>query len=210
MKLTPEIKEQIRDLSSKGLSQSAVAREVGCSQSGVRSVLSPEAVRKSKEKYNRSEKGLEACRRYALRNPKKKKESALRYAHSSKGIEKREGYYHSREGKAKRLRHLEETKESRRLYDQEYRRLNKAYFAEKNARRRASQIRATPSWLTSDDLEVMRAIYSKAQELSRETGVIHHVDHIIPLQGKKVCGLHCPSNLQILTDQENTSKGNKF
>ena len=53
-------------------------------------------------------------------------------------------------------------------------------------------------------------IYKNCLKISEQTGVQHHVDHIIPLKGKEVCGLHVPWNLQILTATENISKNNKL
>jgi hypothetical protein len=77
------------------------------------------------------------------------------------------------------------------------------------AKRRASNLQATPKWLTTEQLKQILTFYVEAKRLEQETGVKYHVDHIIPLQGSNVCGLHVPWNLQILSATENLSKGNK-
>jgi len=62
-------------------------------------------------------------------------------------------------------------------------------------RRRARERRATPPWA---DKAKIRAIYAEAERLTRETGEQYVVDHIVPLAGKLVCGLHVDYNLQII------------
>lgn len=79
-----------------------------------------------------------------------------------------------------------------------------------SARRRVALLKRTPDWLTDADWVCIEDFYILAKALSEATGDNYHVDHIIPLQGELVSGLHVPSNLQILTAFENLSKGNKF
>jgi hypothetical protein len=73
--------------------------------------------------------------------------------------------------------------------------------------RRARLIQAMPKW--ADQKQILE-IYKNSRELSISTGIQHHVDHIIPLKGKTVCGLHVIENLQILTAHENQVKNAKF
>ena len=69
---------------------------------------------------------------------------------------------------------------------------------------------ATPKWLTKEQHAKIVAVYEESARLTQETGVAHHVDHIVPVRGKVVSGLHVPWNLQILTADENYIKNNKF
>jgi len=79
-----------------------------------------------------------------------------------------------------------------------------------NAKRHAAKLQRTPKWLTREQLKEIEDIYTKAAKLTKETGIKHHVDHIMPLQGKEISGLHVPWNLQILTAIENIKKGTKL
>lgn len=92
----------------------------------------------------------------------------------------------------------------------EWRENNRDVFNAKAARRRASVISRQPDWLTDDHHFVIREIYDAARLRSEMTGVAHHVDHIIPLQGKLVSGLHVPWNLQVLDAKTNLSKSNNY
>lgn len=75
------------------------------------------------------------------------------------------------------------------------------------AKRRSSKAQRTPAWA---NLVEIQKVYRECSLISKSTGVEHHVDHIIPLHGKLVCGLHVHTNLQILTGSENCSKSNTF
>jgi len=85
-------------------------------------------------------------------------------------------------------------------------------YAANAAKRHAQKLQATPGWLTKEQHAEIQEFYTLAQELAwlNQDVQIFHVDHIIPLQGENVCGLHVPWNLQLLTAKENRSKGNRY
>lgn len=101
-------------------------------------------------------------------------------------------------------------KEKRKISSKQYREKNSDRVRANNAARRAEQMKRTPKWLTKKDLEFMRMVYQLAKGMEIATGIKHHVDHIYPLLGDFVSGLHVPDNLQILTAVENISKHNKW
>lgn len=76
-------------------------------------------------------------------------------------------------------------------------------------KRRATKLQATPNWLSTFQLKQMADTYAIAAKLTGITGELYHVDHIVPLQGKKVSGLHVPWNLQVIPAKDNLAKSNK-
>lgn len=103
-----------------------------------------------------------------------------------------------------------ENREHRNRIQRQWRAKNLPAIAAQVAKRRAAQRQRTPKWLTREDFRAMRLFYELAKGLTLATGVPHHVDHILPLHGEFVSGLHVPSNLQILTAFENMQKNNKW
>ena len=75
-------------------------------------------------------------------------------------------------------------------------------------KRQAKQLQRTPSW--DPDAHLIIAKYQLAAMLTQASGIPHHVDHIIPLQGRKVSGLHVFSNLKVIPGEENVKKSNKY
>jgi len=75
------------------------------------------------------------------------------------------------------------------------------------ANARAKAISRMPAWA---DKKAIKAVYEEARRLTKETGVLHQVDHKVPLCGREVSGLHVENNLQVLTFIENSQKHNHF
>ena len=71
----------------------------------------------------------------------------------------------------------------------------------------ASKRQAVPPWA---DRAAILELYIEARRLTKETGIVHHVDHVIPINHPLVCGLHVETNLQVLPAKANISKGNRI
>ena len=110
----------------------------------------------------------------------------------------------------------EAAKENKRRYYQENKQIivgrsllwaknNAAVAASRAMHRIALKIKATPGWV---DHNLILQVYDRAKQLMVETGGEWHVDHIVPLKSKIVCGLHVQNNLEVLPASENIAKGN--
>lgn len=149
---------------------------------------------------------------------KLREENKVKYALTRKNWRLLNPEYDKNRDRKEYLKEYENSKRNRpsshneyqKEYQYEWRKKNAGLVASYTAAYRAAKDDRTPKWLTDQDKEVMRNIYKIAHKMSQEQNIKYEVDHIIPLRGKKVSGLHVPSNLQIITEAENQSKGNKY
>jgi len=119
-----------------------------------------------------------------------------------------EWYQENREAVvARQAKWYQENREAKLAKNSKYQKANPDKCRAIQAKRKAAKLQRTPAWV---DFEAIKAVYAEAHRLEELDGIPRHVDHVIPLQGELVSGLHIASNLQILTAEENLSKSNKF
>jgi hypothetical protein len=90
-----------------------------------------------------------------------------------------------------------------------YRVENAATIASYNRARQLAKMQRTPKWLSVDDHWLMAQAYELAALRTKLFGFPWHVDHILPLHGRRVSGLHVPTNLQVIPGTDNCKKSNK-
>ena len=116
-------------------------------------------------------------------------------------------------------------KTSSKVKDKQYREVNKIKLAYNtlmwniNNRGKSNAIKIqyktkkkqrTPKWVDAEELWLIAEVYDLAERRNKVTNIKWHVDHIVPLQGRLVSGLHVISNLQVIPAKLNWSKGNKY
>lgn len=147
---------------------------------------------KNKEKIN---KAITAWQR---KNKDKQKVAKKKYLLSEKGKEKNKTY---------NQKYRKENKDFVSKLKKEWAKINSDRACFYSSNRRASMVNATPDWASKTKI---LEFYETAKGMSMLTGDWYHVDHIVPLKSKFVCGLHCEQNLQILPRVVNLKKTNLF
>ena len=131
------------------------------------------------------------------------------YNYSDAGKRSKQQYYEQNKEKVIE-RAKKQAIEDKRKYKKVWKQANpEEVKASQNDRRRRHK-NATPAWLTDADKREIRRIYREAISRTARMGVVYVVDHVIPLRGKTVCGLHVPTNLAVITAEENYRKTNKY
>lgn len=148
------------------------------------------ALRKEWAKKNQPKRNMQARERYKKNAPKENERS-------KKYFENNPDY---------RFEYYQENKDHLYGLQVQWKLDNPGKFTEYYAKRRAAELQATLN-IPGDEVKI-EAIYKESARLTAETGVKHEVDHIVPLQGKDVKGLHVSWNLQILTQRQNRRKRN--
>ena len=118
-------------------------------------------------------------------------------------------YYAEKKGeiKAYKKKYYCENRDKILAQKREYGQRNKGKINALSVSKKARRIQRTPPW---SNLQSIEEFYLKSSALKESTGHEYHVDHIIPLNGERVSGLHVPANLQVLRAKDNLSKGNTF
>jgi len=168
----------------------------------VRDTICTECSRLSSLRYQKAnaEKRRDYYKKYHAENKEKRNEENRQYHidHREERCAKVREYHeiHREERIAYKKKWHQENPDKVR----EYRKNNLSRYAEHAVKRYRMKKERTPSWA---DTEAIKAFYANCPE-----GLT--VDHIIPLQGKSVSGLHIETNLQYLTMEENSSKNNRY
>jgi len=160
------------------------------------------------EAYRKNpEKGKEKARRYRAANPDRVK---ITWADNNK---KRWANItpEKKEQEKKRLRiFYEKNREKQLARTSAAKKRNRGHYTAYQNARRALQLSASPPWLSAIQLNQIAEMYDVAVACNMQTGIKHHVDHIVPLRGKAVRGLHVPWNLQVIPAIQNHRKHNKL
>ena len=118
--------------------------------------------------------------------------------------------YYENNKEVVKLRALSRSPEDITKYRKTWKKANPELVLANDKHRRTKHKQATPKWLTQEHKTEIKQFYLDAMLVSKVTGVPYAVDHIVPLRGELVSGLHVPWNLAVITREENSKKSNKI
>ena len=180
-----------------------------------RSINSEKVKEYSRKAYSKEET-KQRLEQYRKENPDKIKNRALRYRKENDDKVKKSirQWRINNPDKVQaiqlRYRNNEENKKKLRERVKNWCKRNPDKSSHNNSKYRTKKLLRSPSWLTKEQLKQIERFYLLSKQFSDLTGIKYHVDHVVPLQGKTVSGLHVPWNLQIITAEENMKKHNKL
>lgn len=140
---------------------------------------------------------------------KRRAEYFQNYNNSEAGKAAKKKYYEGNKEIVK-IKAMTRPNEQRQKYRKAWKLKNPEEVKASTKHRRDKHKQATPKWLTKEQKKQIRQLYVDAMIASRVTGTPYVVDHIVPLRGEDVCGLHVPWNLRVMTREENLRKSNKL
>jgi hypothetical protein len=174
----------------------------------------PEKVKAQKKKYREKYKEIiSAKNKLAYQNNKKemcRKNKEYRDKNKEEILAKKRKRYEENREKllARNKEQYVKHKEKRLARGKEWAKENKEKVRAYWGKRRADKRNRTPKWISKDDLWILENAYELANIRSNMFGFNWHVDHIIPLRGKAVSGLHVPNNIQVVPATWNLRKSN--
>jgi flagellum-specific peptidoglycan hydrolase FlgJ len=181
-------------------------------KSGLSSWCRPCTRERARQRYLKNpKKQHEATKRWAARNPEKVAQHWRTSRQRRKAaISEYRKLPHVREAARRQHRaYVQKHPEKIRQYQRNwYAKNSHVYILLANLRRKI--VRSQQAWLTPENKSQIADIYRKCREITKQTGIDHEVDHVMPLNGVDSCGLHVPWNLRIVTRAMNRSKGNRI
>jgi hypothetical protein len=151
---------------------------------------------------------------YRAANPEKRAENSRRWKQNNpervRMLERVRRQSNPELGRRNARAHYYRHRERELIRQKIWRMANKGVVNAFTAKRKADLLQRTPFWLSTDDLWLLQEAYLLAQQRTALTGFVWHVDHVIPLRGKKVSGLHVPTNIRVIPGLDNLRKGNRM
>lgn len=159
-------------------------------------------------------KNRDVTRRWVEQNPEKKKMLDKEWRKNNKERKRLNNrawdLANPEKAKASKQKYAEANREKKNARQRERVKMHPEITMAYVRKRQAAKVQRTPPWFNPEHLWMTKEAYALAKLRERVIGGKWHVDHIVPLRGKTVSGLHVPWNLQVIPDKLNRIKGNRW